>query len=64
MAKALIDKGLGKLVSRKLMAFATATALLVMDKVTSESWVEITMVYIGSQAAVDLVTKLRGNSGE
>jgi len=58
--KHLVDKGLNKLVSRKLLAWATATALLLFADLASGDWVIITTVYIGGQTVVDTVAKLRG----
>ena len=56
----LIDKGLQKIVSRKLLAWATATGLLLFADLTSSDWVIITAVYIGGQTVVDTVARLRG----
>ena len=56
----IIDKGLSKLVSRKLMAWATATGLLLFADLASGDWVIITCVYIGGQTVVDTVARLRG----
>jgi len=58
--KHILDKGLNKLVSRKLMAWATATALLLFADLTSPDWVIITCVYIGGQTVVDTVARLKG----
>ena len=58
--KHLLDKGLEKLVSRKLLAWGTATALLLFADLTSADWVIITTVYIGGQTIVDHVARLRG----
>ena len=58
--KHLVDKGLNKIVSRKLLAWATATALLLFADLASGDWVIITTVYIGGQTVVDTVAKLRG----
>tara|TARA_R110000796_G_scaffold58391_6_gene134780 strand:- start:5315 stop:5500 length:186 start_codon:yes stop_codon:yes gene_type:complete len=58
--KHIIDKGLNKLVSRKLMAWATATCLLMFADLASSDWVIITCVYIGGQTVVDTVARLRG----
>jgi len=52
--KAFIDNMMSKLVSRKLAAWTTATVLALYGVVTSEDWVAVTVIYIGSQAAVDL----------
>lgn len=58
--KHILDKGLNKLVSRKLMAWATATCLLLFADLASADWVIITCVYIGGQTVVDTVARLRG----
>ena len=52
--KAFIDGFIGKLVSRKLLAWGVATGLDWQGALHSEDWVAVTLVYIGSQAAVDL----------
>ncbi len=56
----IIDKGLDKMVSRKLMAWVTATGLLAFADLASSDWVIITCVYIGSQTVVDTVARLKG----
>jgi len=56
----IIDKGLQKLVSRKLLAWTTATSLLLFSDLTSADWVIITTVYIGGQTIIDAVAKLKG----
>jgi hypothetical protein len=56
----VLDKGLNKLISRKLLAWVTATGLLAFADLTSGDWVIITCVYIGGQTVVDTVAKLRG----
>jgi len=58
--KHIIDKGMEKLVSRKLLAWATATGLLLFADLASGDWVIITCVYIGGQTVVDTVARLRG----
>ena len=52
--KEFIDGVLGKLMSRKLLAWGTATVLAVQGALHSEDWVAVTVIYIGSQAMVDL----------
>ena len=49
-----LDKLLSILVSRKLMVWGTATGLLAFANLSSSDWVAISLVYIGSQGAVDL----------
>jgi len=56
----IIDKGLNKLISRKLMAWGTATCLLMFADLASSDWVIITCVYIGGQTVVDTVARLKG----
>ena len=56
----IIDKSLNKLVSRKLLAWTTATGLLLFADLASSDWVIITCVYIGGQTVVDTVARLRG----
>jgi len=60
--KGVLDKGLAKIVSRKLLVWATATAALFMGVVPASEWLQVCLLYIGSQAAVDIVTAYR-NSG-
>ena len=58
--KHLLDKGLNKVVSRKLLAWFTATGLLAFADLASEDWTMITVVYIGTQGVVDTVARLKG----
>jgi hypothetical protein len=61
--KGVTDKIIGRLVSRKLMVWATATwALLFTGNLTSGDWVTISLVYIGSQAAIDLAVAWKSGS--
>lgn len=55
-----VDTGITKWFSRKLFVFLTATSLFVVTgNLASEDWTAIALVYIGSQAAVDIATKWR-----
>ena len=58
--RAWVDRNMDKVVSKKLFAWATATVLLCVDKVEPSDWLQITIAYVGSQAAVDLITKFKG----
>jgi hypothetical protein len=58
--KAFVDTWLEKLTSRKLMVWATATALTLTGQVTSEDWVIISAIYIGGQTIIDGIARLRG----
>ncbi len=57
--KHIVDKGLEKIASRKLLAWVTATALLAFAELSSEQWGLITIVYISSQAVVDVMERYR-----
>tara|TARA_R100000008_G_scaffold79951_1_gene62006 strand:- start:417 stop:599 length:183 start_codon:yes stop_codon:yes gene_type:complete len=50
----VVDGIIAKLVSRKLLAWGTATFLATQGSLHSEDWVAVTVIYIGSQAMVDL----------
>ena len=52
--KAIADKYTEKFISRKFLAWVTATGLCAYGTVTSGDWVAVTLAYIGSQALVDL----------
>lgn len=56
--KAALDKAMNKVASRKLWAWLVATGALVYGSLASGDWVVITAVYIGSQAAVDIIERL------
>ena len=56
----LLDKGLNKIISRKLLAWVTATGLLAFADLASSDWTMITVVYIGTQGVVDTVARLKG----
>jgi len=58
--KHLLDKGLNKVVSRKLLAWVTATCLFGLADLASADWTMITVVYIGTQGVVDTVARLKG----
>ena len=61
-AKAWFDRHTERFISRKFLAWCTATYLVYMNALTSEDWVAVTLVYIGSQALVDLATKWKYGS--
>ena len=60
MANEQIDRILAKWTSRKLLVFITATVLTIVGQVDSRDWVDVALVYTMSEAAVDMVTRLRG----
>lgn len=59
---AFVDKHLNKFISRKFTVWLTATAMLVMDKMSGEEWAFLSVVYIGAQGAIDAFMKWRGKN--
>ena len=57
--KAFMDKYVERFISRKFLAWLTASGLALYGVLSSSDWTSLTMVYIGSQAAVDLVKGFR-----
>jgi len=57
--KAWLDAHLNHFISKKLLVFSVATVAFFTGSLNSELWVQLAMAYIGSQAAVDIVAKLR-----
>jgi hypothetical protein len=55
--KAFMDKHVERFISRKFLAWGTATGLCMHGMLTSSDWVAVTLAYIGSQALVDLATQ-------
>ena len=55
-----IDKGLEKIVSRKLLVWGVATGLAAAGFLTSGDWVMISALYIGGQSVIDAVVKMKG----
>jgi len=63
--KALADRYTEKFISRKFLAWITATGLCAYGTVTSDNWTAITLAYIGTQALVDMAVKWKhGPNGE
>ena len=55
--KGWFDTHLERFISRKFLAWGTATALCLHGHVTSSDWVAVTLVYIGSQALIDAAVR-------
>ena len=58
--KALLDKGVEKITSRKLLVWITATALMAWGGLESADWVIISGLYLGGQSVIDAIVKLKG----
>lgn len=59
--KAKIDAFLNSWISKKLMVFVIASFGLFSGTLTSADFVNISVVYIGTQGAIDAIKQLRGN---
>jgi len=62
MMKGALDRTLEKVVSRKLLVWATATGLAATGFLTSGDWVVISALYLGGQSVIDAIVKLKGAS--
>ena len=60
MAQGVIDLALEKLVSRKLLVWATATGLMFTSHIDSGDWLILSALYIGGQSVIDAIVKLKG----
>lgn len=49
----LLDRIVGRVISRKFFVFLTATGLLAWASLDSETWGMIAMIYIGGQSVID-----------
>jgi hypothetical protein len=56
--KPIIDTILNFTISKKLSVFIIATFLIFAEKLTSEQWLDVAMMYIGTQGVIDTFTKL------
>tara|TARA_B110000444_G_scaffold238874_1_gene252821 strand:- start:118 stop:297 length:180 start_codon:yes stop_codon:yes gene_type:complete len=57
--KAKVDKFLGYFISKKLSVFIVASFFVGFGKIAPTEWVDVSLVYIGGQAVIDAVAKLR-----
>jgi hypothetical protein len=60
IAKGAVDKILEKVVSRKLLVWVTATALMFTSHLDSSDWLILSALYIGGQSVIDAIVKLKG----
>ena len=58
--KGVLDGLQEKIISRKLLVFGTATALLVYAGLDADTWGMIAMMYIGGQSAIDFAKIWKG----
>jgi len=57
LVKSFADKYIERFISRKFLAWLTATFLCFHGHVTSDNWAAITLAYIGTQALVDMAVQ-------
>ena len=55
--KAVIDKAVAKIVSRKFTVFILSTLFLCFDKLSGDQWVAVSLGYIGIQGVADIATR-------
>ena len=58
--QALLDMGIEKLTSRKLLVWIAATGLMLWGGLESGDWVIISGLYLGGQSVIDAIVKLKG----
>jgi len=51
---AFIDKILNIAISKKLTVFILGTIFLFKESITSEQWIQLSIMYIGTQGVIDL----------
>ena len=56
----IVDRIVGKVVSRKLLVFAAATSLFMWFGLDTDTWGMIAMCYIGGQSAIDFAKTWKG----
>jgi len=49
----VVDKIVGRLISRKFFVFLTATGLMIWSTLDPDTWGMIAMIYIGGQTVID-----------
>ena len=57
--KQFIDKALSLTISKKLTVFAIATVLVLKSSISGSEWVYISLMYIGTQGAIDLYNSIK-----
>jgi len=59
--KPIIDTILNFTISKKLSVFIIATFLVFAQKLTSEQWIDVALMYIGTQGAIDIIKEYYKN---
>ena len=56
----VLDQVQEKVISRKLLVFITATALMVWSTLDPDTWAMIAAMYIGGQSVIDIAKVWKG----
>jgi len=56
----VLDRLVGKLISRKFLVWLTATGLMIGAALSSDDWVIISAIYVGGQTVIDGIARLKG----
>jgi len=59
--KPIIDKVLNLAISKKLTVLVIGTVFAYLGKISGEQWINLSMIYIGTQGVIDAIIKLRNN---
>jgi len=59
--KPIIDKVLNLAISKKLTVLVIGTIFAYLGKISGEQWINLSMIYIGTQGVIDAIIKLRNN---
>lgn len=54
--RSFLDMHTERFISRKFLAWLTATGLALAGSLDGDNWVAVTLAYIGTQAVVDAAT--------
>jgi hypothetical protein len=57
--KAVVDRLVNRFISKKLMVFLLACVFLYLGKLNGSQWVNLAMIYVGTQGVIDAIIKLR-----
>jgi len=59
MRKGILDKGLNKLVSKKLLVWGTGVCALFTNHINGDEFISLSIIYILSQGAVDAIVRYK-----
>jgi len=59
--KPIIDRFLNLAISKKLTVFLIGTIFAYLGNISGEQWINLAMVYIGTQGVIDAIIRIRNN---